>query len=137
MKVFVEIIRTKQSCQDSWTLPSTEIPHTYWYSNTFIWIPFSMLLSYFFIWEDFFPCGYSSLFFFLKHWCYLIKINKMFLIQSKDISLTLSRIEVLTFDLVIFFFFLSAHRRHSNIMVWKFLVYIGVNGQNVEELSVR
>lgn len=62
----------------------------------------------------------------------------MFLIQSKDISLTLSRIEVLTFDLVIFFFFfLSAHRRHSNIMVWKFLVYIGVNGQNVEGLSVR
>ena len=61
----------------------------------------------------------------------------MFLIQSKDISLTLSRIEVLTFDLVIFFFFLSAHRRHSKIMVWKFLVYIGVNGQNVEGLSVR
>ena len=64
----------------------------------------------------------------------------MFLIQSKDISLRLSRIVVLTFVLVIFFFFfffLSAHRRHSNIMVWKFLVYIGVNGQNVEGLSVR
>lgn len=61
----------------------------------------------------------------------------MSLIQSKDISLRLSRTEVPTFDLVIFFFFFNAHRIHSNIMVWKFLVYVGVNGQSSEGLSMR
>lgn len=50
----------------------------------------------------------------------------MSLIQSKDISLRLSRTEVLTFDLVIFF-----------AGGGEFLVYVGVNGQNIEGFSVR
>lgn len=73
----------------------------------------------------------------------------MSLIQSKDISLRLSRTETLTFDLVIlggqgndcdmvtFCLFFSAHRRHGNTMIWKLFVYIGGNGQNTEEFSVR
>ena len=107
-EVFVEVIRTKQSCQRflnsplHWD-PSHVLVLKYVYLNSFFYafILFLLLKRFFSLWLQFFIKKKKK----KKHCCYLIKINKMSLIQSKDISLRLSRTEVPTFDLVIFFFF--------------------------------